>query len=75
MIAVVEKAERLASGKAAMSFIDQNRRRYVFEVPERVAQELRTGHQGVLTFCGSDFVYFVRKEQLVNRQQRMERVS
>lgn len=75
LIAVVETIQRQEDGRPVMSFVDQNRKQYRFVVPDRVAQELRPGQQGVLTYCDGEFVYFVRKEELLYQQQRIDRVS
>ena len=38
-----------------------------FSIPREIARQLNPGDRGVLTYQGSDFVYFVSKERLMER--------
>lgn len=75
VVAAVQRKEHLEDGRPVMEFTELNGEHYRFAVPEMVAQELEVGQQGVLTFCKSEFIYFVRKENLISQREAALRVS
>ncbi len=69
VVAAVQRKGHLEDGRSALEFVELNGEKYRFAVPENVAQELEVGQQGVLTFQKGEFVYFVRKENLIPQRQ------
>lgn len=75
VVAQIKGTGHMQDGRPAAEFVGLDQAVYRFTVPEAVAHELQPGQQGVLTFQGNQFIYFVRKETLKPQQQAGVRVS
>ena len=63
LMATVKRLGAAAAQGGAVTFVSRGQE-MTFAVPAHLARQLHPGLRGVLTYAGSDFVYFVPREEL-----------